>query len=171
MEINVIEFKKYCEAVEGSIVMKALYKAEITPKKCSNCSEPESLKFSDPKNKCTYCTHNPHFRDNFKIGKTELDKIFINAPVMLCNNSSNGCIGSIFKGPCELTEYHYRLPTIEEAPKNIWLCPWLEIPEILVLHAVLLWPKNGNIRFMPKGACTKNSVNWDNIVKLQIIEE
>ena len=81
--------------------------------------------------------NSPHINSDLskwrvKPQETWKSKLFIGAPIM-ANTLVKNSDWEMFMYSGELNFYKFsemhRLPTIKEAPKNVWLCPWDEKPE------------------------------------------
>jgi len=154
-------------------LLKLLTDCEVDFIDCNECGNKNIT--------CHACKHRKDAPDMFKPKQNELDKLFIGAPVMVKDLSGQKSVLKSFHyktihnyytelgSPCAWN--YCRLPTVEEAPRNVWLAPWFEMPKELMELKVLLWAKNGDIGFYGKGRCDPNVIAWNNVIKLQIIEE
>ena len=163
-----IDLKKLADEV-GPLEMRfgsvraLLYKCEIPPVDCNECESPKE--FDNKMSECAYCINNPHFENNFKQKQNELDKLFIGAPVMakqpMISNEVWGLV-THEKDDC-LMKGLYRLPTVKEAPRNVWLAPWLKMPEELNKLKVILINEAGDVYI--------HAFKWEHAVAVMILEE
>ncbi len=122
----------------GDSVLNLIKKFEIKPVNCDECE----IDFSVLNVLCRVCKHNRYVKSCFKPKRNELDKLFDGAPIMLMDLSTRNKRKPTFNlGVFELSKLdpnleryedywmNVRLPTVEEAPRNVWLVPWLEMPE------------------------------------------
>ena len=107
-----------------------------------------------------------------KPKQNELDKLFIGAPVFcsLCSYTDHIRMFNYGNIPINYHQTPIRLPTVEEAPRNVWLAPWLEMPEELYNLKVLLWGTNDDIKLYSKGRCEPNNIAWENVEAIMILE-
>ena len=105
-----------------------------------------------------------HVADMFKTKPEpgELDKLFINAPVIIGDDLVTT---SYYKE----TKRKFRLPTVKEAPRNIWLAPWLKIPKELIGKNVLFLLYVDDIIHYPVFEVF-NDGSWDEVKAIMIIE-
>ena len=149
-------------ASEQEAVFKAI---ETKPVDCDECVMGKHNKIS-----CQTCKHYKDAKDYFKPKRNELDNLFIGAPVMMIVEDGITDVmpttyPNVYRG------FRSRLPTIEEAPRNVWLAPWLEMPnEILETHYLAKYRTTKNI-----GSYKKNHglhpENWSDVEAVMLIEE
>lgn len=132
---------------------------EIKPVDCSGCY------FQSNFGSCQNCSVNK--QNLFKPKHNELDKLFVGAPVMkLSIHQGNEVWDCIFCQYIEnLTSEHYKLPTVEEAPRNVWLAPWVDAPE--ELESLICWCRiKGNVDLY-----NYQGVLWNEVESIMILED
>ena len=107
-------------------------------KSCETCS----LKVTE---NCSKCFREYNKVDMWQETPKEVwkSKLFKNAPLMLRHVTDGAFRPYIYINNEELASREYRLPTVEEAPLNVWLCPWDKIPKKLNDFEVILRYKIG----------------------------
>jgi len=130
---------------------------------CVNCIHLNGL----DERPCIYCSINKTNR--FEKKKDDLDKIFVGAPIMLCGNNSKNCTNINYLSPCIANNYHYRLPTLDESPRNVWLCPPLIIPNKLKKHNVLYRYSKEDVEHTLIGSIL--SFDWDEVEAFMILKD
>ena len=143
-------------ASEQEAVFKAI---EIKPVDCDECKN--SASNNGGYEPCSACSR--FYSDCFEPKHNELDSLFVGAPVII---GSDMITTPYYKE----TKRAFRLPTVKESPRNVWLAPPLEMPD-LIDHKVLLWAKDGEIMCCPEDYWPPTSVNWDNVKAIMILKE
>lgn len=115
---------------------------------------------------CEKCKHNPTHKDNFELKEPEWhSRLWEGCPIMVNLNSVGTSVYNWWNG-CD----NFRLPTIEESPRNVWLlhsgeakCP--EGAEDL--DVLLWWRESLSPSIIARG---KNINEWGIVDKFMIID-
>ena len=103
---------------------------------------------------------NYDYRIELKLN--ELDKLFVGAPVMAGNSLSKWHHKDYFHHSVKL-----RLPTVKEAPRNVWLAPGLEMPEELnQLQVIVRFNTNQFYVLSVLG-----DFDWEDVEAVMILED
>jgi len=145
-------------AIAESTLVELLHTCEIKPVDCDTCDGEA----------CMDCTELKSLSNNYNAKLNELDKIFIGAPVML-THANGEYLPYEYQGASDLKNYTYRLPTVEEAPRNVWLTPWLEKPKKLKEYTILIRYCIEDVEHVDK----EHSVSfcWDEVEAVMIMED
>jgi len=152
-------------ASEQEAVFKAI---EIKPVDCDGCDNNTSVI------QCSSCRHNKNAVDNFKPKRNELDNLFVGAPVMVCGLGREAEFEQLtYNGRLKfyVNDEIIKLPTIGESPRNVWLAPWLEMPEELKnLNTIIRISKVDTMHY-EDGFEVYNDGRWSDVEAVMIIEE
>jgi len=132
---------------------------EIKPADCDGCQNKNI--------KCGICKDSLDLISHFKPKQNELDKLFIGAPVIQCCEQSE-CYPIVYLSNHKtVANCNIRLPTIKEAPRNVWLAPWHKQPEKLInLNAYV------KLKDMDMLSPIDNwFVSWDDVEAVMIMED
>jgi len=110
--------------------------------------------------------------ENCENEKDELKRLFIGAPVMLWypmlnDNKGDWKIENYFNQKSATTQL--RLPTFEEAPRNVWLAPWLTYNEDIVGNYILIRYNKGQVINNP--SIITLGRDWDRLEAIMICED
>ena len=151
-------------ASEQEAVFKAI---EVKPVDCDECKN--SASNNGGYEPCSACSR--FYSDCFEPKHNELDNLFIGAPVMMKYSGIANDMESLVTYSDGFTGHEYtRLPTVAESPRNVWLAPWLEMPEELNELVVLFRYESNDAIIYDKGEIFSTS-NWHNVEAVMILEE
>ena len=90
-----------------------------------------------------------------------IDKLFVNCPIVFFDDQ-----GITFRYK-PTTNRKFRLPSIEESPKNVWLCPPDKMPDFGVKRIILRNKLNNTWENELNTALT----GWNNVTAFRILED
>lgn len=121
---------------------------------------------------CGMCPDQPLDKfTHFKPKQNELDNLFIGAPVMVKSLTSNDYYLSNYnpKATIDHALKRLRLPTVEEAPRNVWLAKWLKMPVELKKFNVLYRYKCSDVEYCLVDG--NAAFGWDKVEAIMILED
>jgi len=156
-------------ATERDRVKRIAEKCTVPDKACNDCGRV----YDNGLTLCARCIINPKNSNNFQPHVDVVSRLFIDAPIVIPAPGVVG-VGRLEDGSV-LTTYNactdniLRLPTVEEAPRNVWLAPWKDEPESLFRTHRLLRLKNGDI--YPYECGIRQSLKWRYILAIMILAD
>jgi len=164
--------------------IKLIEQCEISKEDCNACHKGP---YDNTSIHCIICNQKPGAINNFERKINTLDKLFIDAPIMVRDNNRDKyqlktylykTIHNYYtKEGCPNSWNYCRLPTVKESPRNVWLAPWLELPNSLCGLDILVWYENNQQeRFNPLVKAENNGINlylnnkWNSVKSIMILE-
>lgn len=129
--------------------------------------------YKHEKGLCDKCIHN--LVDNFScLPKKEWrTKLFVGAPIMVAEKGQNPSL-SEWRGASYPPFFELRLPTVEEAPRNVWLCPWDEMPKELNSMEILIKSTLNDTLYQYIGCIKPLCINpnvWETAEAVMILDD